>query len=57
MMAPVIDAALMRSRTVLSVLIFLLIAGTYAYKNIPKESSPDINIPVSYTHLTLPTKA
>jgi len=53
MMAPVIDAALMRSRTVLSVLIFLLIAGTYAYKNIPKESSPDINIPILYVSMAL----
>ena len=53
MMAPVINAALGRSRTVLSLLIFLLIAGAYAYKNIPKESSPDINIPILYVSMAL----
>ena len=53
MIAPVIDAALGRSRTILSLLIFLLIAGAYAYQNIPKESSPDINIPIIYVSMTL----
>ena len=53
MIAPVIDAALGRSRTILSLLIFLLIAGAYAYQNIPKESSPDINIPIIYVSMAL----
>jgi len=53
MIAPVIDAALGRSRTVLSLLIFLLIAGAYAYKAIPKESSPDIDIPIIYVSMAL----
>ena len=53
MMAPVIDAALGRSRTVLSLLIFLLIAGSFAYKTIPKESSPDIDIPIIYVSMSL----
>ena len=53
MIAPIIDAALGRSRTILSLLIFLLIAGAYAYKNIPKESSPDINIPIIYVSMAL----
>ena len=53
MMAPVIDAALGRSRTVLSLLVFLLIAGAYAYKTIPKESSPDIDIPIIYVSMAL----
>lgn len=53
MMAPMIDAALGRNRTVLSLLIFLLIAGGYAYKNIPKESSPDIDIPILYVSMAL----
>ena len=42
MMAPVIDAALGRSRTVLSILVLVLISGMYAYTDIPKESEPDI---------------
>ncbi len=48
MMAPIIDASLSRSRTVLSFLVLLLIAGTYAYITIPKESSPDIDLPQIY---------
>lgn len=48
MMAPIIDAALSRSRTVLCVFILLLLTGTFAYLNIPKESSPDIDIPQIY---------
>lgn len=47
-MYSLIDAALSRSRTVLSILCLLLISGTYAYITIPKESSPDINIPQIY---------
>lgn len=53
MMTPMIDAAMRRSRTVLSVLVFLLIAGMYAYKNIPKESSPDIDVPILYISMAL----
>jgi multidrug efflux pump len=53
MIAPVIDAALGRSRTVLSLLVFLLIAGLYSYNAIPKESSPDIDIPIIYVSMAL----
>ena len=53
MMSSIIEAALGRSRTVLSLLIFILIAGTYAYKAIPKESSPDIDIPILYVSMSL----
>jgi multidrug efflux pump len=49
----IINAALGRTRTVLSLLLFLLIAGLYAYSNIPKESSPDINIPILYISMSL----
>ncbi len=52
-MAPVIDAALKRNRTVLSLLVFLLVAGFYSYVNIPKESSPDINLPIIYISMSL----
>ncbi len=53
MIKPVIDAAVSHSRTVLSVLVLLLIAGTYAYVNIPKESSPDIDVPIVYVSTAL----
>ena len=48
MMAPIIDASISRARAVLAVLILLLLAGTYTYLDIPKESSPDIDIPQIY---------
>lgn len=47
-MKAVIDAAISRSRTVISTLILVLIAGSLAYVSIPKEDSPDINIPTLY---------
>ena len=48
-----IHAAIHHCRTVLSILILLLIAGTYAYINIAKESSPDIDIPQIYVSMSL----
>jgi len=43
-----IGTAFSYSRTVLSVLVFILIAGSFAYRDIPKESEPDIDIPIIY---------
>jgi len=48
-MRAVIDAALERSRTTLSALLLILIAGTVAYVEIPKEADPDIAIPLVYS--------
>ncbi|MBT3358989.1 MAG: efflux RND transporter permease subunit [Rhodospirillales bacterium] len=48
----IIDFAFNRSRVVFLTLFVILIAGTIAYINIPKESSPDINIPIIY--VTIP---
>ncbi|PMH17447.1 efflux RND transporter permease subunit [Vibrio breoganii] len=47
-MLSIIDAALNRSRTVLTLLFMLILAGVYTYITIPKESSPDITIPIIY---------
>ena len=47
-----IDAALNRSRTVIATLVLLLIAGFIAYRDIPKESDPDINIPIVYVAMS-----
>ncbi len=49
----IIDAALSRTRTVVATLILILIAGTYAYITIPKESDPDIDIPIIYVSMYL----
>ena len=51
-MHTVIEAALTRTRTVLLTLALTLVAGLYAYVVIPKESSPDVNIPIMYVLLT-----
>lgn len=48
-----IDHAIEKSRTTLLILALLLIAGTNSYISIPKESDPDINIPIIYVSLHL----
>lgn len=45
-MRAVIDLAFAKARTTISTLVLLLIAGTVAYVEIPKEAEPDINIPL-----------
>lgn len=47
-MYSIIDAALSRARTMLSLLALILVAGVVTYLTIPKESSPDITIPIIY---------
>ncbi|CAH6822010.1 putative multidrug resistance protein [Vibrio chagasii] len=47
-MYAIIDAALSRARTMLSLLALILVAGVITYITIPKESSPDITIPIIY---------
>ena len=48
----IIGAAFGYSRTVLAVLLFILIAGSIAYQDIPKESEPDIDIPIIYVTMS-----
>jgi multidrug efflux pump len=47
----IIGAALSHSRTVLGVLAFILVAGAISYITIPKESDPDVNIPIIYVSM------
>ena len=51
-MYSLIDAALSRTRTMLTLLVLILIAGIITYITIPKESSPDITIPIIYVSVT-----
>ncbi|MDA9557672.1 efflux RND transporter permease subunit [Vibrio sp.] len=51
-MYSLIDAALSRSRTMLSLLVVLMLSGAFAYITIPKESSPDITIPIIYVSVS-----
>jgi len=46
-----INAAFDRSRTVVLLLIFLVISGVVAYISIPKESEPDVPIPIIYVSM------
>ncbi|MBT6825520.1 MAG: efflux RND transporter permease subunit, partial [Rhodospirillales bacterium] len=51
-MFAIIDAAIERSRTVIASLVLILIAGSVAYNSIPKESDPDVNIPIIYVTIS-----
>lgn len=51
-MNALIDAAINRSRTVISALVLILVAGFTAYVDIAKEADPDINIPIIYVSMT-----
>ncbi len=51
-MKTLIDAAIDRSRMVLLTLALVLIAGVYAYVAIPKESDPDVDIPIIYVSMS-----
>jgi len=51
-MHALISAAFDRSRTVLMLLAFLIAAGIVAYNNIPKESEPDVPIPIMYVSMS-----
>lgn len=48
MMAPIINASISRRGTAILVLVFILVAGTYSYITIAKESRPDIDVPIIY---------
>ncbi|MGC2856724.1 efflux RND transporter permease subunit [Novispirillum sp. DQ9] len=50
-MKALIDAALHHTRTVLATLLLVLIAGLGSYMAIPKESAPDVNIPIIYVSM------
>lgn len=47
-MHAIIDAAIDRSRTILMLLALILIMGFSTYLTIPKESDPDVPIPIIY---------
>ena len=47
----IVETAIANARLTISVLIFLMLAGTMAYISIPKEAEPDIQIPILYVSL------
>ncbi|WP_088922113.1 efflux RND transporter permease subunit [Granulosicoccus antarcticus] len=51
-MYALIDAAFDRNRTVIMLMIFLMASGIVAYRSIPKESEPDVPIPIIYVSMS-----
>jgi multidrug efflux pump len=47
----IVGYAIRNARLTLSIMVFFLIAGALAYKSIPKEAEPDIQIPIIYVSL------
>ncbi|MCH9674718.1 MAG: efflux RND transporter permease subunit [Gammaproteobacteria bacterium] len=51
-MHAIIDAAFDRSRTAILIFVFLVASGVSAYIDIPKESDPDVAIPIIYVSMS-----
>ncbi len=51
-MYALIDAAFDRTRTIVMLMIFLMVSGIVAYQRIPKESEPDVPIPIIYVSMS-----
>ncbi len=47
-MRSLIEAALTRVRTILSLLVLIIVMGISSYISIPRESSPDVKIPIVF---------
>ena len=52
MISALINAAVDRGRTTIMVLLFLLLSGSIAFMTIPKESQPDVAIPIIYVSMS-----
>jgi len=46
-----IDASIKRSRAILLILVMIFISGLTSYMNIPKEDTPDVQIPIIYVSM------
>ncbi|MDF1685520.1 MAG: efflux RND transporter permease subunit [Parvibaculaceae bacterium] len=49
-----IDSALSRTRTVMTIMVMMVVSGIISYVAIPKEADPDIPIPVFYISIPHP---
>ena len=47
-----IDFALSKARVFVGILVFIIVSGAATYITIPKESTPDVNIPIIYVSLS-----
>ena len=48
----IIDYAISHSRVFFGILVFIIAAGSSTYISIPKEATPDVNIPIIYVSLS-----
>ena len=48
----IIDFALSKARVFVGILLFIIVSGAATYITIPKESTPDVNIPIIYVSLS-----
>ena len=48
----IIEYAISHSRVILGILLFIFFAGSFSYISIPKEATPDVNIPFIYISLS-----
>ena len=48
----IIDFALSKARVFVGILAFIIVSGAATYITIPKESTPDVNIPIIYVSLS-----
>ncbi len=46
-----VETAIRNAKLTISVLLFLMLAGALAYRSIPKEAEPDIQIPIIYVSM------
>ncbi len=53
-MTGLVDWAVTRSRMIIAMIILSIGAGVYAYFNLPKEGSPNIDVPILYVSVSLP---
>ena len=51
-MRRIVDFAISHARLTLALLAFLVVAGLSSYLSIPKEASPDVQIPIIYIQLS-----
>ena len=47
----VLEQILRRPRSVLTMMVVMVMAGVFSYVTIPKESDPDIDVPVFYVSI------
>lgn len=52
-MRTIVNYAVSHARLTIAILIFLLGAGALSYLSIPKESNPDVTIPIIYVNVTM----